>query len=104
MQHNFSLEKKRKKKLSFSVFRHFLDSVQNINLNVCLSYIGILLKEEYLEIKICYYFSQASKYCISDRGIDFFLKKVEEGPFWNKLLKDDKKVWLFHINYVFYLN
>jgi len=38
---------------------------------------------------------ESSKYCLSDRGVDFILKKAEEGPFWNRLLKDDKKYhWL----------
>ncbi|XP_015907584.2 prostaglandin E synthase 3 isoform X1 [Parasteatoda tepidariorum] len=38
---------------------------------------------------------ETSKYSVTDRGIDFILKKVEAGPYWNKLLKDNKKYpWL----------
>lgn len=29
---------------------------------------------------------------MSDRGVDFILKKAEEGPYWNQLLKENKKV------------
>lgn len=41
------------------------------------------------------HFAQESKYAVSGRGIDFYLKKKEEGPYWPTLLKDKKKVhWL----------
>lgn len=39
--------------------------------------------------------AEESKYAVSGRSIDFFLKKKEEGPYWPSLLKDKKKVhWL----------
>ncbi|KFM58441.1 Protein wos2, partial [Stegodyphus mimosarum] len=34
---------------------------------------------------------ETSKYSVRDRGIDFVLMKAEEGPYWNRLLKDNKK-------------
>ncbi|KAG8193163.1 hypothetical protein JTE90_006991 [Oedothorax gibbosus] len=38
---------------------------------------------------------QASRFSVKDRGIDFILKKAEEGPYWNRLLKDNNKYhWL----------
>ena len=38
---------------------------------------------------------ETSKYCLSDRGVDFILKKADEGAYWNRLLKEDKKYhWL----------
>ncbi|XP_054712826.1 prostaglandin E synthase 3-like [Uloborus diversus] len=44
----------------------------------------------YKDIKV-----EDSKYSHTDRGIDFVLKKAEEGPYWNRLLKDNKKYhWL----------
>ncbi|GFU11868.1 uncharacterized protein CG16817 [Nephila pilipes] len=36
-----------------------------------------------------------SKYSVKDRGIDFILMKSESGPYWNRLLKENKKYhWL----------
>uniref|UniRef100_T1JH99 CS domain-containing protein n=1 Tax=Strigamia maritima TaxID=126957 RepID=T1JH99_STRMM len=36
-----------------------------------------------------------SKYVVRDRVIEFIIKKKEEGPFWKRLLKDEKKYhWL----------
>lgn len=42
----------------------------------------------------CLFILQSSKYCLSDRGVDFIIKKNEEGPYWERLLKDAKKVYI----------
>ena len=38
---------------------------------------------------------QKSKYAVRDRAIEFALQKKEEGPYWERLLKDKtKQHWL----------
>ncbi|XP_013782569.1 prostaglandin E synthase 3-like [Limulus polyphemus] len=34
---------------------------------------------------------EESRYAVRGRGIEFILIKSEEGPYWSRLLKDDKK-------------
>ena len=42
---------------------------------------------------------EKSKFALRDRGVDFVIEKIEEGPYWSRLIKEETKCHWLKINF-----